>query len=296
MLDHDHVSQCRLQVVTPPSMPIAEMMIGKPVDEVVELMPRLFNLCRSAQSLAIRMALGVETRPEDTERLAEEIWSEHLLRLAVTLPMKLGMKPMAVSGANKDTLAQTLFGADHFPNDLAGFIEFTKSDIGIAPVLRSVISIFEPKDACPEKLPFASDLRMMNTLQLENSVGARHADHPVMRHVEATCGRGPFWRIVARALDFDAALAGRLFEPRMLDECTAMVPAARGLYAVRARREFGRVVFLQRVTPTDHLLAQNGVFEQSIAGLKPEKQGYASLLVDILDPCVPVSLKECGDA
>lgn len=291
-----HIAHSRLEVILPPQMPVTAMMVGKPVTEVVELMPRLFNLCRSAQGVAIKMALGVSISADDQAALATEIWSEHLLRLGITLPIKLGMAPVVVGGLGSADPAGQLFGAAAFPADMPAFEAFLTTDTGIAPVLRKVREIFGPGVACCEKLPFVSDLRIMRTLALENSLAARHADHPVMRQIEADFGRGPLWRLVARALDFDAARAGRLFQARMIDDHTALVPAARGVYAIRARHEGGRVTQLTRVTPTDNLLAEGGVLAQSIARLPADKAGYAGLLIDILDPCVPVELKERADA
>ena len=77
---------------------------------------------------------------------------------------------------------------------------------------------------------------------------------------------------------------------------TAVVPAARGFYAVRAQAQNGRVTELRRLTPTDHLLAPGGILAQSLATLPPEHRDLADLVVDIIDPCVPVRIKEVANA
>jgi hypothetical protein len=76
----------------------------------------------------------------------------------------------------------------------------------------------------------------------------------------------------------------------------ALVPAARGLYAVAARVEGGRVAAFARVTPTDHLLAPGGVLDRSLAALPADRGALAPLLLDILDPCSPVQVMEAEDA
>ena len=70
--------------------------------------------------------------------------------------------------------------------------------------------------------------------------------------------------------------------------------AARGSYAVAATVTDGKVTGFSRVTPTDHLLATDGILDRSLAALPALKSGYAPLLLDILDPCTPVALEEAA--
>ncbi|MBT25313.1 MAG: hydrogenase expression/formation protein HupK, partial [Rhodobacteraceae bacterium] len=41
-------------------LPVAQLVRGKRIEEVADLLPRLFNLCRAAQRAAVRAALGLE--------------------------------------------------------------------------------------------------------------------------------------------------------------------------------------------------------------------------------------------
>lgn len=56
------------------------------------------------------------------------------------------------------------------------------------------------------------------------------------------------------------------------------------------------VTALSRVTPTDHLLAPCGALALSLASLPAAKAGLAALVIDILDPCVAVSVQELAHA
>jgi hypothetical protein len=117
-----------------------------------------------------------------------------------------------------------------------------------------------------------------------------------MRWIAETRGHGPLWRAAARGYDIAACLADRLPVPRTPAPGSAIVAATRGAFAVTARVENGRIAGFARVTPTDHLLAQGGILERTLAALPPEKAGYAPLILDILDPCTPVRLTEVTHA
>ena len=64
---------------------------------------------------------------------------------------------------------------------------------------------------------------------------------------------------------------GDLPEPRVTAQGVAMVPAARGTYAVSAQAQDGRVTQFRRATPTDHMLAPGGIMQRSLASLPVAK-------------------------
>ena len=80
MLDLDRTMSGLREVPSPP-LPLARLVEGRAVEEVADLLPRLFNLCRVAQTVALRMALGLERI--ETGALAAEIAREHALKLSV---------------------------------------------------------------------------------------------------------------------------------------------------------------------------------------------------------------------
>jgi len=292
MLDRSDIPSGRIRALAPDTVPISAMMCGKPVQEVLELLPRLFNLCRAAQTTALRLALGLGGPGDDM--LVQDIRNDHLLRLAIVLPQRLGLDRLAVPFNDPAQLPRALFGAPALPKSAAGFDDFLRGDSGIAPILRAIRACFAPGEAtCPPLPPVGAQMTLN---AVENSVAARHLAHPVLRHIEAQFGRGPFWRVTARAVDLDALLRGDLPAPRRIAPDTAAVPAARGQYMVRARAEAGRITDLHRITPTDHMLAPGGILEHSLATLPASKHDQAALVVDILDPCVPIRLEGLTDA
>lgn len=293
MFARPHIHESSLRAVVPAPLPVSELVLGKSVEDVAVLIPRLFNLCRAAQTAAVRLALGLEV--EDTGALLHEIKREHLLRLAVILPARLGLAPLGIPGRDPE-IAPALFGTKRFAETPEAFEAFLASGQGIASVLNAIRDAFAVGEATSGLLPALADAALFDDVAMENSVAARHLDHPVLFYVEGQYGRGPLWRAVARAVDLQAVLDGDLPQARLTQDGVAMVPAARGIYAVEARSEGGKVTHFRRATPTDHMLAPGGIMHRSLATLPAAKHDQAGLLVDILDPCSPLELKGMADA
>ncbi|WP_226552833.1 hydrogenase expression/formation protein HupK [Celeribacter naphthalenivorans] len=273
-----------LRATLPPTLPVAKLVIGKPVEEVAALVPRVFNLCRSAQELAVNMALGLPIREDMTAHLAQDFARDHLVRLGIILPRHLGLDPLPIA-QGADALLP-----DRLPETAADFDAFLQSDKGLGTVLRRLKDLFAPGEATAQ-VEAVSDQNVTQAGACENSVAARQSTHPLMKALEASHGRGPLWRAVARMLDLAACVRGDVPTPRRLAEGWVVVPASRGAYAMRAQVEAGVVTQFERVTPTDHMMAPGGIMAQSLASLPETKHAMAPLLVDVLDPCSPVSLR-----
>ncbi len=262
-------------------------MIGRPAAEAAAMMPRLFNLCRAAQSAAAHLALGLPA-PEAADRLGAEVLRDHLLKLCLSWPQALGLAPRPFPPPAET--ARALFGpAGRFPATPAAFDRWLAGPDGCAPLLAAVRTAFAPGEATAA-LPDTTPASALTRGAQENSTALRHPGHPVLDGLAASHGRGPLWRAAARLLDAEACLAGALPAPARLPDGTALTPAARGQYAVRAQAENGRVTAFHRVTPTDHLFAPGGMLARSFATLPAAKAALAPLVLDILDPCVPVNL------
>ncbi|SIS70692.1 hypothetical protein [Phaeovulum vinaykumarii] len=270
-------------------LPVAALVIGRPVEAVADLLPRLFNLCAAAQGAAARLALGLPPGPAD---LGHEIRREHLMRLCLSCPQSLGpgvgRMPAGWAEATPRALRKALFGPAAQAPGPADFGAWLESGLGLAPILAGVAHRFAPGEAVADLAPVRPD-GVMTPRGQDNSCAARVADHPLMGHVAGAWGRGPLWRALGRALDLDACLEVPPLATRLPDG-TALAPAARGTYGLCARVEGGLVTALTRVTPTDHLIAPGGVLEQSLSSLPADKAGLARLVIDILDPCVPAHL------
>lgn len=261
------------------------------------MLPRLFNLCRAAQGAAVEAALGRKVR---TEGIAQEILRDHLLKFHVTWPAFFGAAPtpLPVDWADGGTsLCRAVFGpSGQAPATAADFFAFLDSDQPYAPVLKKIDGCFRPGEAVAADLSPVTPATIWSDALCDNSVAARVGDHPVMAAIAKTQGRGPLWRAAARLFDIAALTTQGIPAIETLADGSVVVPAARGSYAVRIGTDGDRIASLDRVTPTDHLLAQDGVLDRSLATLPADKLELGPLLLDILDPCSPVRLQEVRHA
>lgn len=288
-------------------LPVEALLLGKPVAEAADLLPRLFNLCRAAQGMAAKLSLGLPV----TEDPTAEIIRDHVLKLCITLPRAFGLPlipipspqgrgeveehaprevtslPPGRGGMGRGGSAADLLG----PNGLAT----APADIDgpLAPLFRHVAKTFPPDIATCPRLPAPQDPLAEGAY--ENSAAGRQSGHPLLRRIEQTHGRGPLWRLAGLMADLDAALSDRLPAPTVTDG-TATVPAARGTYALRITQRDGLVTGLTRRTPTDHLLAPGGALLQSLASLPKPLHHLAPQVVALHDPCIPVTVREAANA
>ena len=283
-----------------PPFPVDALLLGKSCDDVAALLPRLFNLCRSAQAMAVRLALGLPADPEITP-LRQEILRDHVLRLTVVLPGHFGLGPTALQAGWQEggsELKKTLFGSSGaLPTSLDEFDAYMNAGNGIGGLWQRIGDLFEPGEAISGNLPYVTTTTAGTPSALvENTCAARVAEHPVVRGLQDRTGRGPLWRVVARSYDLEAVLDGAPLFARSPEPGVAHVPATRGMYSVNARAEAGIVTSFSRVTPTDHLQVPGGVLDQTLANLSVTRSGLVSLVMDILDPCSPIRVREMADA
>ena len=276
-----------------PAPPIGEYLIGRPVAEAVEILPRVFNLCRMAQEVAFKLAFGVELPENWRADLQSDILREHQFRLGILLPGRLGLQPVAIQqgeSAARDWLV-SFVGTCEFPDNVETFERFLTGLSPASLVLQAVERCFAAGEACHHDLLPTTIKTVETHAPQDNTVAARNAKHPVMQHIAKTRGFGPLWQVAGRILDVET-LANDLLPAPICSDGAVYVPAARGLYAIRANQEDGRVSGFCRVTPTDHLLAPGSVLEQALENLPDHKAHHAPLVIDILDPCQPVTIKE----
>lgn len=272
----------------PAALPVAALMLGRPVAEAAALLPRLFNLCAAAQAMALRLALGLPAPAPEALRI--ETLRDHLLKLCVIWPRLLGLTPLALprDWADPARVNLMVWGRAEPP----GFDDWLASGEGLAPVLTAIAAAFAPGEAVAE-LPLSRPETALLPVAQENSVAARHAAAPALQGIAARFGRGPFWRAAGVIHDIAALQTGR-------DPChavqiqadLAIVPAARGAYAVQARAASGLVTAFARCTPTDHLCAPGGILTRTLDSLPPQKATLLPLVIDILSPCVEVQLPQ----
>lgn len=285
-----------LRISAGPPAPLDALVTGQPASAVAELLPRLFSLCRVAQGLAARLALGLVPEPDSGERLSREILRDHLSRLFVFLPRAAGIapRPLPSEGDGAAAVASRIFGpAGRLPPpaDLAGWLD---AGHGLAPLLTRIIALFPPGEAVAD-LPPARPETAFAGHAVENSPAARNAVHPLVADMARRFGKGPSWRLAGILADVERCLDQDLPAPSG-GPGQASVPASRGLYSLRADVVEGRVSALWRRTPTDDMTMPGGVLERSVATLSPTSGNRIPLILALADPCVPVNLREIGHA
>ncbi len=296
MLDQARIS---LVAEAAPPLPVASVVLGKSREEVAEVMPRLFNLCRAAQGRAARLALNLPVEG-GTAALRDEILRDHVLRLVLVLPRHFGQVSVNLPPdwkAGGRGLRQAVFGpTGRLPDTYDDFTAYLAAGQGVATLWRRIDGLFAAGEASTDPLPYVSRATAAEaTARVENSCAQRVADHPVLTALERT-GRGPLWRVVARSYDLQALLDGAPLVAEAPAPGLAHVHATRGLYTVSAETEADRVTRFDRVTPTQHMVAPGGVLDQTIATLPVDRARLAPLVLDVLDPCSPIRIKERADA
>jgi hypothetical protein len=280
---------CQATVERDPALAIEAFLIGRTPVEVAAILPRLFNLCRAAQSTAAHLALGLPD-PEPPQALHREVLRDHMLKLFVTWPnlLHLPARPFP----QPDQIAAALFGpAGRAPGTMDDLLSWQASGAGAAPLFEALGQAFAPGEAIAD-LPWVTEQSATQPGAWENSPALRHPGHPLLKALRADFGPGPLWRAVARLVDAEACLNQTLAPVSILRDGTVLTPAARGIYALRAKVSAGHVAAFTRITPTDHMLAPGGMLMRSLASLPPSKAGLAPLVLNILDPCVPVTLTQ----
>jgi hypothetical protein len=284
------------RVIVPAALPVSDLMKGRSPEEGADLLPRLFGICGAAQGLAMRLSLGLPVTDLHHKALRREMLRDHLAKLCLRWPALLGLSPIPFpSGwANSADISKVLFGGPA-PEGHTGFKAWLDGGRGVAPVISAIANAFG-NGAAATNLPLADPDRAPGQTPVENSAAGRQARHPVMRSIEASKGRGPLWRATGRLFDAVDCAADHEMATTVLPDRTALVPTARGYYAVRALTQGGLISEFERWTPTDHLCVPDGVLEQSLASLAPATPARIALLADILDPCVPVTVREVANA
>ena len=300
MLDSAGHKHGHLRFDPPAALPVRDLVIGKSVDAAAEMLPRLFNLCRIAQQAAARLAFGL-ILPVNTHReLQREVLRDHLAKFYLKWPSMLGLASIPLPRdwqTGEEKVRVEVFGSPGaMPRSAEDFESFLNSGNGISSILRRIDQCFEPGEAITVALPHPSVQNVLHLQVLENSVAGRHLSHPVMQHIAVSRGYGPLWRATGRAFDLECSLRGRMPDFEIPTPGIAVVPATRGSYAIQSCVENGIVTAFERITPTDHLLADGSILEQTLNTLPAGKTGFAPLILEILDPCTPVRLREVQDA
>lgn len=271
------------QIDRQPGADLAALLTGRPADEVASLLPRLFNLCRMAQSAAACLALGL---PHDPDTSAEVV-RDHLARIFVTLRRASDLPPLRPDPKG------VLGPMARLPRTLTELTAWMASPLPVAELACAVEQGFQCGIGVARALPMP---QAATAGAFENAPAGRQAAHPLLRAVEADQGRSPLWRYLGLLADLEAAQNGVLARPRRLADGTAMVQAARGVYALRLGQAGGRVTSVLRLTPTDHQLAAGGALCSALALVPGNRPDLVTRLIALHDPCIPVTVAQVQHA
>ncbi|MCM8595218.1 nickel-dependent hydrogenase large subunit [Accumulibacter sp.] len=297
----------------------ARALCGLPVARVLELVPRLFAVCRQAQEAAARLALRAALgSPMDSVELAEharrvapEVALEHLWRLLLDWPPLFGersrngefldwrkrISAIADAGSAASVGQALVAWVDAQPQPV--FAE----DPAAAPVaLLPQLSAAQwagrvAGDFCVERPTFAG--RPAET----GALARRFADPGVAAWLAS--GQRVHARLAARLVDLrslatDLAEPSRL--PAQLDAATlapgcglARVETARGTLLHLVELDGQRVVRYLLVAPTEWNFHPRGAFVRELEHRPAVSRDQAMLvarrLALALDPCVPCEVR-----
>lgn len=236
----------RARLMAPKAGLVPAWAVGKQVDEVIETLPRIFNLCRGAQILGLHLAFGRPISEKMHEKLAEEILKDHRFKLCFQLPRLLG-----ISENQRDP--------DALPGLLARIGEQNEAQ---APRLASLrfpaplLSHLMPLRIYPNQDEFS----LMDMLRARATELAR-----------LQAGRMLKPRMEKRAA-FNAS-------------AQVIVPASRGDYRISASEEDGIVTSFERLTPSDHMLRGGGLIDYLLDALPAPALREIEIALAIIDPC-----------
>ncbi|OYZ71650.1 MAG: hypothetical protein B7Y12_16970 [Rhizobiales bacterium 24-66-13] len=288
------------------------LLVGRRVEEALELLPRLFNLCGAAHRAAASHALGLPDT-ENAAAMRAETVRDHGVALFHLWPSALGAASdrtgLALLGRGTPAeLARHVCGGDNLPKfsvpDLASWLAHAPTPA--AGLLRELRDRLDPawgRATLPALDVDTLDADMMEhapSPRCEATVLARVRAAPVIRALLIEQGTSLFVRLLARLVDLLWMADGRR-DVQLQGQAGAGVgyaQAARGILLHRAKVKDGRVLAYRVRTPSAWNLAPGGLFAQMLAALpaRREAQMLARIAECAVNPCVPLALHFAPEA
>ncbi|OYY30267.1 MAG: hypothetical protein B7Y65_00830, partial [Azorhizobium sp. 35-67-15] len=274
------------------------LLVGRRVEEALELLPRLFNLCGAAHRAAASHALGVPDTDNAAAMRAETV-RDHGVALFHLWPGVLGAASdrtgLALLGRGTPAeIAQHVCGGDDLAefsvSDLASWLD--RGPTPAACLLRELRDRLDPawgRAALPALDVDALDADLMehaSSPRCEATVLARMRATPVIRALLAEEGPSLFVRLLARIVDLLWMVDGG-GEARLHGQAGAGVgyaQAARGILVHRAKVKDGHILAYRVRTPSAWNLAPGGLFAQMLAALPARRE--AQMLARIAECAV----------
>ncbi|MFG1395741.1 nickel-dependent hydrogenase large subunit [Roseixanthobacter pseudopolyaromaticivorans] len=282
------------------------LLVGRRVEDALELLPRVFNLCGAAHRAAASHALGLPGTENAVEIRAETV-RDHGIALFQLWPSLLGTMPdraglaLLARGTPKE-LVRHVCGEDNLPEfslaDLDSWL--ARAPTPAARLLSEVRDRLDPawgRAALPPLNVAALDLDLMEDVpspRCEATVLERVRTAPVIRALLQEEGASLFVRLLARIVDLLwMTESGR--DTRLHGQAGAGVgyaQAARGILVHQAKVRDGLVASYRVRTPSAWNLTPGGLFARVLAALpaRREAQMLARIAECAVNPCVPLTL------
>lgn len=294
----------------------ANWIVGRRAEDVVRLVPLVFNLCASAHTEAARAALGLtaDDAIHRVEAARQERLRDHAVAILCDWPVILGGTPdrsalKGLAGGSmeaRSALRRHLLGSeiDLATSTAEALDRWLQSGASrTARQLAHIRTTVEPgwgraELATPEPGDIAAALEAgAPASPRETTAADLWRTTPLLAEIREREGASLFVRLLARLLDLLACLD---VDPRAVAEETplpgrgiGLARAARGLLAHRARVVAGIVTDYRILSPSAWNLAEDGLLQCMLAALPMNAQTpmLARLAVSCVNPCVPVTLR-----
>ncbi len=289
---------------------VSRLLVGKPVEEALRLVPLLFSLCGRAQGLAAQAAAATamgrgmdeESLHQGAKAILREAAGEHLWRLLLDWPAALGLPRRETELAAARRRLATVADDASWRTALDEILAVSLLGQPARRWLDGDLAAWRAKGSPAATLWQAMDGALAGIERVTPSVnensplarlqGRLPADmHPVAARFLARLAELALWATgdvppVRKFIRAQSAAAGQ-------GEALALV--ARGSLHHRLRIEDGRVAEYAITVPTDWNFAPAGPFAREARGIRgstaAEIESAARLLALSLDPCVAVKVE-----
>lgn len=303
---------------------VASLCVGLTPEQGVEILGRVFGLCRAAHGVAARQALdlipNVTSGYEGRKAQVLEILRDHAIAFFLRLPPFFGLPPdrllvqqLSTGHADKRTiLGDNISLAEMNACDLIYWLKESQRGEN-TPLLLRLLACLRQKISPTWGRAELPAVAMSTFMAVENNIVASGYDAslwpdyaltPLLQSVVVQDGGvSLFARVLARVLDMIACLDGNIMtrpaawlSGEVLPQGWGITRAARGILFHKAYVQEGKIQAYTIISPTQwHISVRKGtrrMMDRLLATLPLGEEGRLTVqvLLCALNPCVPVTV------
>lgn len=271
----------------PKSLDKSIILLGKSKDEVLRLLPLIFNLCPTAHKAAATLAMGESVGEVANSMLAQEILREHLMVIFRDLPLGFGLEIArdALMGIhNLDITRLEKIENDLFQMPAHGFLT-TPHEMGNGAFALTLLEKIGQIETDAIELANDND---PTYYARANAFG----DNPFIGAYDDILSR--FWARLWEIANLILALKNNVFPPMFgIDNKGAWVWAARGELRHFYEFENGKVSKCQIITPTNRILGEGRTLANALESALKSHDAKAAfaLTLSTFDPCIETQIE-----